>query len=287
MLMANRSQSTPTQTGYITIDIDSVVRSRMPGKSRFIPRWFTRRLEKIICQDQLNEMLRVNAGRTGADFCRGVLDHLDISYSTENESYLGSDPRVLIVCNHPLGGLDGMILIDIVTHHFNRPVKFLVNDLLTAIRPLNDVFLPINKHGRQSQQTLKAVDEAFESDSPIIIFPAGLVSRKGKNGVISDLRWQKTFVNKAIRHQRDIIPCFFSGQNSKFFYNFAKLRTSLGLKFNIEMIRLPHEVFDNKGKSFIVKFAAPISCASLRGGSQAQRQADIIRDTVYNLDNAT
>lgn len=285
--MANSPQSNSAHPGIITIDIDSVVRSRMPGKSRFIPRCLTRRLEKIICQDQLNEMLRVNAGRTGADFCRGVLEHLSITYSIEGEPFLGTDPRVLIVCNHPLGGLDGMILIDLVTRHFNRPVKFLVNDLLTAIRPLDDVFLPINKHGRQSREALEAVDQAFASDSPIIIFPAGLVSRKGPDGVIADLRWQKTFVNKAIRHRRDIIPCFFSGQNSKFFYNFAKFRTSLGLKFNIEMIRLPREVFDSKGKSFVVKFAAPISCASLRGGSQAQRQADMIRDTVYSLDNPT
>lgn len=272
----------------IRIDIDGVLRARLPRYHRFIPRCLVRCLERVVCQQELNDMLSVNAGRRDADFCRGVIEHLDITYQVHGECNLPADPRVIIVSNHPLGGLDGMILIDMVTRHYGGPVRFLVNDLLMAIEPLNGVFLPINKHGQQSRKAFQDVTDAMESDCPIIIFPAGLVSRKGKKGVVADLQWQKTFVNKAIRHRRDVIPCHFSGANSKFFYNFAKFRTRLGLKFNIEMVRLPREVFLSKGRDYAITFGKPVAWQSLRGGAEAQAQADALRAKVYGLsDNST
>lgn len=268
----------------IRIDIDAVLRSRMPRQYRFIPRFLIRRLAKTVCQDELNEMLSVCEGKRDAEFCRGVIDHLQITYQVEGERNLDhSNRRVIIVSNHPLGGLDGMMLIDYLSGVFGGNLKFLVNDLLMAIEPLNGVFLPINKHGHQSREAFRAIDEAMEGDDPIIIFPAGLVSRKGKKGAIADLQWQKNFVNKAIRHHRDIIPIFFSGQNSKFFYNFAKTRTRLGLKFNIEMIRLPKEVFRSRGNSYGIHIGKLIGWQTLRGGAEAQATADAIRQTVYSL----
>lgn len=273
-----------TEPKLIQIDIDAVLRSRLPRHYRYIPRFVIRGLEKMVCQDQLNEMLRVNRGRRDADFCRGVLQHLDITYTVEGAENLPDDPRCLIVSNHPLGGLDGMMLIDYVQRRYpGEKVKFLVNDLLMAIEPLGGVFLPVNKHGRQSRDASALVNESFEGSGPIIIFPAGLVSRKGRKGVIADLEWQKSFVNKAIEYRRPVIPLFFSGQNSKFFYNFAKLRTRLGLKFNIEMIRLPREVFRSKGQSYSLKIGAPIAWSELKGGSKARLQAEEIRAKVYEL----
>lgn len=127
------------------------------------------------------------------------------------------------------------------------------------------------------------LDEALASDVPVIIFPAGLCSRKGTDGSVADLRWQKMFVNKALAHRRDIIPMFFSGRNSKFFYNFAKLRTRLGLKLNIEMVRLPAEVFRSRGARFTVSVGSPISYRTLHGGAEAQAEADTIRTQVYTL----
>ena len=117
----------------IRIDVDSVIRQRLPRYSRFIPRALTRLLEKAVCQDSLNEMLRVNRGKRDADFCRGVIDHLGITYSVVGNQLLPADPRAVFVCNHPLGGLDGMILIDMLTRHYGRPVRFVVNDLLMAV----------------------------------------------------------------------------------------------------------------------------------------------------------
>ena len=274
-----------TAPKIIKIDVDAVLRQRLPRYYRFIPRWLISRLKRFVCQDEMNLMLEQNAGRRGADFCRGVIDHLNISYRVDGQENLPANPRVIIVCNHPLGGLDGMILIDYVTRHYGRPVRFLVNDLLMAIHPLDEVFLPVNKHGRQSRQAADDIDRAMESDAPILIFPAGLVSRKGKNGEVADLQWKKMFVNRAIKHRRDVIPTYFCGKNSNFFYNFAKLRTRLGLKFNIEMIRLPREVFLCKGKSFRLSFGQPIPWQSLRGGQDAESQSLEIRRMAYSLAN--
>ncbi len=269
----------------IQIDVDAVIRSRLPRHYRHIPRFVIRWLSRTICQDEMNEMLRVCHGKRNADFCRGVIDHLGTSYTVSGEDRLPQSGRFIAVCNHPLGGLDGMMLIDFITRHYGPGVKFIVNDLLMAIEPLSGVFLPINKHGRQSRESFRAIDEAMSGPAPIIIFPAGLVSRKGKKGHIADLQWQKNFVNQAIAHQRDIIPVFFSGHNSKFFYNFAKLRTKLGLKLNIEMIRLPKEVFRSRGMSYRICIADPIPWQSLHGGPKAQQTADAIRRRVYQMES--
>lgn len=283
--MPQRSEEANTENKPIRIDIDAVIRKRLPRHYRYIPHFFIRWLSGIICQDQLNEMLRVCHGKRDADFCRGVIEHLGITYNINGGQNLPNDRRFIAVSNHPLGGLDGMMLIDFLSRHYGCTVRFIVNDLLMVIEPLNGVFLPINKHGHQSRESFRAIDEAMAGDNPVIIFPAGLVSRKGKKGEIADLQWQKNFVNKAISHHRDIVPIFFSGRNSSFFYNFAKLRTRLGLKLNIEMIRLPKEVFRSRGFRYDIHIGTPIAWETLTGGSRAQETADSIKQYVYALDN--
>lgn len=271
------------QSEPIKIDLRQVLRDKLPRQSRYIPGFIVSWLERIICQSDLNEMLRVCHGKRDAEFCRGVLDHLGVTYNVEGGENLPDSGRVIIACNHPLGGLDGMMLIDYFTRVYGPGLRFIVNDLLMAIEPLKGVFLPINKHGQQSREAFRAIDEAMTSDKPMIIFPAGLCSRKGDDGKIADLRWQKNFVNKAIQHKRMIIPVFFDGQNSNFFYNFAKLRTSVGLRLNIEMVRLPREVFRSAGQSYTIRIGRPIGWQELDGGSRAQAQADKIREIVYSL----
>lgn len=269
--------------GNLRIDLDAVLRTRIPRYYKFIPAFLIRQLERFICQREMNEFLHLYGHMRDAEFCRAIINHLGITYTVNGAGNLPDNPRVIISCNHPLGGLDGIILIDYFTQHYGPSVRFVVNDLLMAVTPLSGVFLPINKHGHQSRQSSLNIDNAMNGDSPIIIFPAGLVSRKGKNGIIADLTWQKTFINKAIRHRRDIIPVYFSGQNSKFFYNFAKLRTRLGIKFNIEMTRLPREVFLCRGKSYRISIGRPVSWQSFKGGTEAAAEALFMRQQTYAL----
>lgn len=275
---------TESEKKPMRIDIDEVLRTRVPRHYRFIPRFLIRALENIVCQDRLNWLLTHNASKTGVDFCKGVIDDLEVKYNVYG-SLPADDTRVIIVSNHPLGGLDGMVLADMVSRQYGgrKDVKFVVNDLLTFVEPLRPIFLGVNKHGKQSRESAARLEDAFMGDDPMVMFPAGLVSRRGADGVVADLRWNKMVVNKAVSSKRNIIPLHFGGQNSRFFYKFAQLRGRLGLKFNIEMIRLPREVFESAGRTFDIRIGKPIPWESLRTGSEAQTQADLLRDEVYRL----
>lgn len=269
----------------IKIDIEQVLRQRLKKYHRFIPKFIINWLKHTICQDELNEILKNNQGKIGVEFCRGTLCDLGVTYDVIGS--LPKEGRFIITSNHPLGGLDGLILSDFVSKSYDdrREIKFVVNDLLTFIDPLKPIFIGVNKLGKQSRDASVKLEEAFASDSQILMFPAGLVSRRGDNGKIKDLRWHKMAIQKAISYKRDIIPLYFSGENSNFFYKFARLRTKVGLKFNIEMIYLPREIFRRDSYHFNIVIGNPIKWEDLRGGTHAQEEADHLRDIVYDLKN--
>lgn len=280
----SNTQTGPLQ-GPIQLDVDAILRQRLGKRRRWIPNWLVRKLARLIHQDQLNTLLRNNYPKVGAPFCEGVLRDLGVDLQVSGAELL-PDPshrRVVIVSNHPLGGLDGMALIAWATKHWGGKVKFMVNDLLDAVEPLKPVFVSINKHGAQSREAMREVDNAFAGDDPLIIFPAGLVSRRGADGTIADLEWKKTVVNKAVAHRRDIVPVHFSGKNSDLFYNTARMREKLGLKFNIEMILLPRELFRCSGTTFKLTCGTTIPWQQLRHGVNAHRQAQDLRTIVYSL----
>jgi putative hemolysin len=260
----------------IQIDLGAVLASRGVR----LPAWLVRRLEKLICQDQLNAMLAEAYPRRGAAFCRAVLDHLAVNVDVHHPNLLPESPRAIFVCNHPLGGLDGMALIDFITAHYGCQPKFVVNDLLMAIEPLSEVFLPINKHGAQSRESLEAIEAALDSDVPVIIFPAGLCSRR-RAGKVADLEWHKMFVQRSRQSNRPIVPLHFFGQNSTKFYRLARLREQLGVKLNVEMALLPGEIFKARGASFAIACGAPIAQESLSPDFKAEARR--IRSLVYSL----
>ncbi len=267
-----------TEHKLIQLDVGAVLKSKGIRLSGFVIRW----LERLICQERLNELLRVSYPKRGADFCHSTVEHLGINIEIIDRENM-PDPtnrRVIFVSNHPLGGLDGMLLIDFIRNHYGCEPRFVVNDLLMAVEPLTDVFLPINKLGRQSRESASAIDQAMESDIPIIIFPAGLCSRR-RNGKIADLEWKKMFIQKARDFSRDIVPLRFEGQNSNKFYRIARLRELLGIKFNIEMALLPSEIFKAKGKTFKIICGKSIAVANL--SSSLKDEVARIRSIVDNL----
>ncbi|MBD5198047.1 MAG: glycerol acyltransferase [Bacteroidales bacterium] len=270
----------------LRIDVDGVLKNRAPGLWKFLPRFAVRGVEKLICQDKLNGLLEACGHLKDADFARAVLDYLKIKRVARGEENLpkkDESHRVIYVSNHPLGGLDGMALIDYLSKVSpSGRLKFVVNDLLLAVEPLRGVFLPVNKHGGQSRSAAEALEEAMKGDDPVVIFPAGLCSRRQK-GKIEDLEWNKMFVNKAIAWERDVIPIHFSGRNSKFFYIFANIRKRLLIPVNLEMALLPREVFGNEGSTFEMTIGERISYKSLKGGKDSGDTARRIKKTVYSL----
>lgn len=277
-----------TNSGPVRIDLNAVLLERLGAKRmRWIPRALIRTLERMIRQDELNRLLRVAYPLRGSDFCSEILRQLDVSYDITHSDRLpqpGSDSRVIFVSNHPLGGLDGLIITELVAKATaTNDIHFVVNDLLAAVEPLSDLFLPVNKHGRQSRQAIVRLEEAFAGPSPMMMFPAGLVSRLGAEGAIADLSWQKMFVNQAMKHHRDIIPLHFIGENSRFFYKFAALRKKLGMTFNIEQVRLPAELVGARGSHFTIVVGERIPWQTLQGGNKAIETAGKIRSIVYAL----
>ena len=271
----------------IQIDLREVLKDKLgPEKAARVPAWLVRSLEKLIRRDELNALLASAHPAEGAEFCRKVLAELQITLRTEGCSNLPpAGSRPLIVSNHPLGGLDGIAMIAWLSEMYpGEHVSFLVNDLLMAIKPLAPVFLPINKHGAQSRKALADIDKALAADGPVVIYPAGLVSRKGRGGRIADLEWKKMFVAKAVEHRRDVVPVFFDGRNSSFFYTFSKIRKALGIKFNLDMLLLPGELVKARGSEFRLIVGKPLSWRQIAASGKPQTAiAAEIRDIVYSL----
>ena len=263
------------------IDVDQVLRARLPRHYRYIPRFAVRWLERTICQDRLNAILVKMAGKDSVDATDVALQEMDISIVEKGLEQL-PEGCYMFVSNHPLGGLDGLALISLLGNRYNKKIKFLVNDLLMAVEPLRDVFLPVNKFGSQSRAAATQIEEALRSDNQFITFPAGLCSRLQPDGSIADLTWQKAAVVHAVNYRRDIVPIYFDARNSKFFYRFAKWRKKLGIKFNIELIFLPKEMMKQCGSTLRIVIGEPIPWTSLDTRAP-KKEAARLRDIVYSM----
>lgn len=270
----------------LVIDIKSILEKRIPKKKRrWIPSFLIRYVEKLIRQDELNEILRATYPGCGSVFSRKVLQHLDISLEIKGIENLREGERYMFASNHPLGGLDGMALITVLGEKYgDENVRFLVNDMLMNVEPLKEIFLPVNKFGKQGRENAKIINEKMESGAQIFQFPAGLCSRLQDNGEIKDQEWQKSFVAKAIEYKRDIVPVYFEGRNTNKFYKTARWRKKLGIKFNIEQILLPSELCKARGSRYRIVFGKPVSWEELKASGKSNKElAEELKEKTYAL----
>jgi len=270
------------ETERLRIDVDSVMRQRLPRYYKYIPKCVIRWVERVIRQDGLNKILTDMGDKKGVEAADIALADLNVRTRAVGEENIPAEGRYIFASNHPLGGLDGMSLISLIGHRYGGEIKFIVNDLLMAVKPFDTVFMPVNKYGRQSRDAANEIEAQYQGDKQMITFPAGLCSRKLKGGKIGDLEWKKFVVTQAVKSKRDIIPVYFDAENSKRFYSIAKLREKLGIKFNIEMVLLPGEMFKADGKTFDVYFGKPVKWESLDSGN-AREEASRLRGEVYKL----
>lgn len=262
----------------LTIDVDKIIAAKSKGAK--VPRFIVNYLKRTIHQDDVNEYIVARRNCRGIDFADDILRKFKATMDVYGLENVPQEGRFIFASNHPMGGLDGMALISAVGQRF-RNLKFPVNDMLLFLKNFSDIFLPVNKTGTTSRRAAELMEEAFGSDNQILMFPAGLCSRK-QNGEIRDLEWKKAFVSKAVEYKRDIIPVYITGRNSNFFYNLAKIRKALGIKFNIEMLYLPDEMYKQEGKHVDVIFGKPISWQSL-DAKNARAEAARIKEIVYAL----
>ena len=267
------------------IDIDEILRSKAGPKAKRIPRFIVAWLKRRLHQDQVNDFLRIIGDKEGVPWLKGCLDFLDTKLEVKGLENLPSDAdgrRFTFVSNHPLGGQDGVALGYVLGTHYDGRIKYLVNDLLMFLPGLAPLCIPINKTGKQSRQFPAMVEAGFSGDDHILMFPAGLCSRR-RHGVIRDLPWNKTFITKSVQHQRDVVPIYFSGRNSNKFYTIANISKMLGLKFNLAMLYLVDELFKNQHKTFEVHIGRPIPWQTFDRSRTATQWAAYVQDIVYQL----
>ncbi|MBR5455587.1 MAG: 1-acyl-sn-glycerol-3-phosphate acyltransferase [Bacteroidaceae bacterium] len=264
------------------IDIDRILAAKAGKKARLVPRFLVSYLKRIVHQDEVNEFLMANGDKNGIDFVNAFMEGFNNSLDVHGLDNLPAEGRFTFVSNHPLGAQDGIGLAYLLGPIYEGKIKFLVNDLLMNIPQLASFWVPINKTGRQVRNFPQQVNAAFESDNHIVMFPAGICSRK-KNGIIRDLEWKKTFITKSVQTQRDVIPIHFEGENSKFFYRLANINKALGLKFNIAMLYLSDEMFKNKNKTFKVTIGKPIPWQTFDRTRSAFEWAQYVKELVYEL----
>jgi putative hemolysin len=263
------------------IDIQKVFIDKNKKVARLLPGFVYAYLRRVIHEDFINEIMAKHGQKLGIEFVDACIRDFNVTITLRGTENLPESGRAIFASNHPLGGFDGLVLMHVLNNQYGD-VRFLANDILANIKNLAPLFIPINKHGSMARNKAMLLETAFASQCPIGTFPAGLVSRKIK-GQIVDLEWRKSFITKAIQHQRDIVPVHVSGNNSNFFYRLANLRKFLGIKVNIEMFYLPDETFKHRNKNIVVTFGKPISYKSLEKRHDLKEIAQEIKNFIYVL----
>ena len=160
------------------IDIDKILQTKAPKHYKYIPKFVVSYLKRIVHQEELNVFLRDSKDKVGVDFLGACLEFLDAKLEVKGLENIPKDGLYTFVSNHPLGGQDGVSLGYILGRHFDGKVKYLVNDLLMNLHGLAPLCIPINKTGKQAKDFPKMVEAGFKSDDQLIMFPAGLCSRR-------------------------------------------------------------------------------------------------------------
>ena len=166
----------------LTVDLEKVIRDKNPALARLLPRFVVAYLKRTIHQDEINRILQAYSHLEPIPFIRAALADMGIRYRAVGLEKLPREGRYLFASNHPFGGMDGMMLCDELERHFGS-VKIIVNDLLMHLTPLNPLFIPVNKHGRQKAQYAELLRENLQSDVQVATFPAGLCSPGRRAGL--------------------------------------------------------------------------------------------------------
>jgi len=264
-----------------TINIEKAIKDSDNKLLKSLPQFVINILRKIICEDELNSSFELHRHLEGIAFVNDVLKEWNTKITVRAEENIPVNGRFIFVANHPMGGIDALSFLSVISRHFSDVISP-SNQLFNYIPNLRCLIIGLDVFGHATKETARQLDELYASDTQVMIFPAGEVSRKIK-GRITDIPWQKSFVTKAIQHKRDIIPVHISGRNSNLFYNIANIRKLLGIKMYIETILLPREMMQQKNIEVILTIGKVIPWQWLTPEKTHYEWAQKIRDIVYSL----
>ena len=237
-------------------------------------------LQLLFHEQHINDFLQSHP-QSGIDFINNVLEHLKISYKTDNKEILNvpSIGKCIIVANHPLGALDALVLIQmLVSVRQEKKIKIVANAMLSHIEQLNELIIPVdNISGKLTKVSHQAIEHALQNEELIIFFPAGEVSRANING-ISDSRWKKGFLKFAKRTQAPILPIHIHARNSVGFYTASLIYRPLGA------VLLAHEMFKAKNSVFEFTIGELVSPQTISNMNLPLKQhAKLFRKHLYRI----
>ena len=264
------------------IDVEKAIASKNPRLLKLLPSFVLRYIKRVIHEDELNDAVLRNKNRFEHDFVDAAMEEFGVNVKVVGEENIPTTGGVILAANHPIGALDGIAFMKVVGK-YRKDIRFLVNDLLMALHNFGPLFIPVNKHGRNSQEYVERIEKVYSSNECVLIFPAGLVSRRQKGGIVEDLEWKRSFINKSVTNKINIVPVYIEGRNSDFFYNLAYWRKKIGIKANIEMFYLVDEMYRQKGKTLTFTIGKPISWQEFTPDKSDDYWATKVKRHVYAL----
>ena len=205
------------------IDLRKVIEAKAPGYfdkfPRFISNFILKLLSRILHLNDINEFLKENSGKLGIEFIDELFERIDFSYliSSQDRIKIPAEGKLICVSNHPLGALDGLALLKMIST-IRPDVKIVANDILMVIDNLKELFLPYNIFSSQAQRSrLMGIKNSLLNEECAIFFPAAEVSRLTIRG-IRDKKWLKGPLYFAKKYQVPILPVYIKAKNSKLFY---------------------------------------------------------------------
>lgn len=266
------------------IDIEKAIHSKNPKLLKWMPEFLLNYIKKVTHEAWLNSVVTKHLHLKGLDFVNALIEEFEVEVELVGEDNIPQTGGFILAANHPLGGMDGIALMYAIGK-IRPDIRFLVNDLLMSFDNFQPIFVPVNTLGKNSLNASLRIEEAYANNHPVLIFPAGLVSRKQK-GKVQDLKWKKSFISKAKKYQLNVLPCHIGGRNSEFFYNLAHWRKKIGIAANIEMFWLVDEMYKKRGKKVVIKVGNPVSYQYFNSQKSDVQWADYMKDLVYKLEEA-
>jgi len=236
-------------------------------------------LKKLIYENEINDFLRSHTQDKGFNFVDRVFEFFNFNYtiSSKDKSRIPASGRVVIIANHPIGSLDGLAILKLVSE-VRDDVKIVANDMLMNFEALHELFIPLdNMTGGGARRSYKRVIHALKQDQAIIVFPAGEVSRVRPTGV-RDTQWRPGFLHFARKSQSPILPVHIHAKNSLLFYGASAIFKPLGTAL------LAHEMFNKRSSSIHFSVGDLIPSESLKTDQLLDRTlVKRIKKHLYNI----
>lgn len=242
---------------------------------------------KWFCVENVNTVYRNSYHLRGAAFTSSLLKDplINISYKIHNEEILNNLPEgaFITVSNHPIGSLDGIMLIDIFASR--RPdFKVMVNGILTKIEAMGDNFISVKPDSERQGANLQNVNGIrtsfahIKEGHPMGFFPAGAISvyKKDKKRVC-DHPWTPTVIRLIRKSNAPVYPVFFDFYNTRFFYWLDDI------SWKIRTLRIPAEVFNKKGRVADVYIGEPIPAEVIRQMKDDKELGEFLYNKTYGL----